>query len=312
MNTHTNISHTGGRDLQNTSSRADPSIREAAEQADQLISQEEAHPDIQGHLAEAPGGMMELDFLSIAQDPKQPIKKRIKAVKLIQDATQRDVAYLSIAQDSKGITYNRLKSAEAIEDAIQRDAAYLSITQDPRIDAYKRLEAANLIQDDTQRGAVYLSIAQDHNLSTVYRLEAAKLIIDQKIQEEFYPSMIENILSVNGFIFYYGIIAFLEEIPNSHIRDVAIKTICQNWPLAQEKQLQNHLAFRKLYALASNDALRIDLITTIVVRTDLDAGFRKSVVEEHVKDTEEQERLLKVIEEKQEGSLNAPRTKKAR
>ncbi len=127
---------------------------------------------------------------------------------------------------------------------------------------------------------------------------------------------------------------------DAKIKDQVIKTICQNWPLVEEEQVQKHFAqlrylydddgfesddaarddfikehleaFRKLYGLVSDDVVRVDLITAIVTRTELDAGFRKTIVEENEKNPAEQERLLRIIEEKQEGSLSGSCTKKAR
>ncbi len=443
MHTQVNILHTGGNSLQQASSQADQSRKTAPDQANQPISQQEANPDIQGHLATAPGNMVELEALFIAEDPQEftnerlmtakwiqddtqrdraylsiaqdcnvPTSKRIKAAELIQEGTQRDRAYLSIAQDPKVSSFcrlnaanliqegtqcdaaylciaqdpkvdpnnrlnaakmikaypqrdagylciaqdpkidldNRLRSIEAIQDdtqrdaaylslaqditvtpfyrlkatkliqsGIQRDTAYLSIAQDTQISINDRLAAARLIKDDTQRDAVYLCIAQDPTLEAIhYRLRAAELIINQRIQEEFYPSIIANILSIDAFRYMHAAITFVEGILDIQVKNLVITTLCQNWPLVkeedlvQEEPLQNHfVAFRRLYDLASDDA-KTDLITAIVTRTELDADFRKAVVEAYVQDPEERERLVKAIEEGQEASLNAPRTKRAR
>jgi hypothetical protein len=109
------------------------------------------------------------------------------------------------------------------------------------------------------------------------------------------------------------LISFAEGIVDIEIKNAVLKTICQNWPLVKQEQLQEHLiAFGRLYHLASDDTVRAELITAIVTRTELHPDFRKAVVEAHVQDSEERERLVKAIEEKQEASLNGPRTKRAR
>ncbi len=84
MHTQTNISHTGGKGLQNASSQGDQSVREAPEQTDQPIRQAAANPAIQGHLAEAPGNMVEVNALFIAEDPQVDSAHRLEAAKHIR------------------------------------------------------------------------------------------------------------------------------------------------------------------------------------------------------------------------------------
>ncbi len=261
-----------------------------------------------------------------------------------------DAMCLSIVQnlkDKEEIGYF-IKAAELIQNDTQRAAACLSIVQNPEVDAeylpFVMEWIEDRMKDNAQCDTVYLSIAQNPKMDTCYRLWAASLVIDQAMQAEFYPVIIVNILSINDFSCMDDLIRFVEldltdAGADAEIKAQVIKTICQNWPLVEEEQVGKHFAqlrslydddwfesddaarddfikehlaaFRKLYELVSDDVVRVDLITAIVTRTELDAGFRKTIVEENEKDPVERERLLRIIEEKQEGSLSGSCTKRA-
>ena len=291
-------------------------------------------------------------YLSIAQDPEVEATYRLEAVELIQGSAERDTVdalCLSIVQNfkAKEAIGSIIKAAELIQNDAQSAAACLSIVQNPEVDAECLPFVVEWIEDrmkyNIQRDTVYLAIAQNPKMDADYRLWATSLIIDPTIQAECYPGVIANILSIQGFSCMDELIRFVElDLPDAgaEIKDQVIKTICQNWPLVEEKQVQKHFAllhslydddwfesddvaradlirehlaaFRELYAFVSDDVVRVDLITAIVTRTDLDAGFRKTIVEAHEKDPAERERLIKIIEEKQEGSLIGSYTKKAR